>query len=237
MTTYTKSAVKGVSTVFIISLIAAFVGYLVRLVLAKNLSVSDFGLFYAIFSFLSLVGLFKSLGLDKSLAKFIPEFEHEKSDDRIKSAILYVAGVQVVTNAIIISAVYLSSSYLSTHFFHNPQAEPILRLLAVAFFIDSFVNVLKFAFQGFRKMGLFANIDLVRMVLILIVVLFGFRSGYDILSPVMAYMVVPIILILIFGHILLKKVFPGFRTARFILERSNVKRIFRYSTYIMAIEV
>src|SRR3989338_66067 len=77
--TYTKLAVKGAATILVISLIAAFLGYIVRVILARNLTVEDFGLFYAIFGFLSLIGLFKSLGFDKALAKFIPEFLGKKA--------------------------------------------------------------------------------------------------------------------------------------------------------------
>ena len=39
MTTYTKIAVKGAATILVISLIAAFLGYIVRVILAKNLSI------------------------------------------------------------------------------------------------------------------------------------------------------------------------------------------------------
>ena len=51
MESYTKSVVKGVSTVIFISMIAAFLGYLVRIVMARGLSIEDFGLFYSVFGF------------------------------------------------------------------------------------------------------------------------------------------------------------------------------------------
>ena len=84
MTNYTKFAVKGATTVLIISVLAAFSGYLVRLVLARSLSVEDYGLFYAVFAFLGLFGMFKTLGLDKALIKFIPEFMHKENNSFIK---------------------------------------------------------------------------------------------------------------------------------------------------------
>ena len=85
MPSYTKSAVKGATVVLIISLVAAFLGYIVRFMLARNLTVEEFGLFYAVFAFLGLIGIFKSLGFDKALVKFIPEFIHKKEKDFIKS--------------------------------------------------------------------------------------------------------------------------------------------------------
>ena len=122
MTTYTKFAVKGVITILIISILAAFLCYLVRVILAKNLSLEEFGLFYAIFAFLGMFGIFKSFGFDKALVKFIPEFMHKKEDNFIKSSIIYVALIQIITNSIIILVVYLLSDFLASYYFKNSQA-------------------------------------------------------------------------------------------------------------------
>ena len=67
MTNYTKHAIKGTIIVLVVSVLAAFLGYIARLVMARGLSVEDFGLFYAVFAFLALLGVFKSLGFEKSL--------------------------------------------------------------------------------------------------------------------------------------------------------------------------
>ena len=51
MESYTKFAVRGAATILVISLIAAILGYVVRVLLARNLEVEEFGLFYAVFAF------------------------------------------------------------------------------------------------------------------------------------------------------------------------------------------
>ena len=210
MENYTKFAIRGAAIVFAISIIAAFMGYIVRILLARNLSIEDFGLFYAVVSLLGLIGVFKSLGFDRALTKFIPEFESKGRNDLIKSSIIYVLAIQVVINTIVIAAVYLLSNYLSSHFFHNADAGFALKLMAIAFFIDSFTQVLKFAFQGFRKMWYFSFIDLVRMLLIICIILIGLKTGFGLKIPVYAYILTPLILTIIFGFIFVKKVFPQF---------------------------
>ena len=232
MSNYTKLAIRGTVIVLVISLFAGFLGYLVRLVLARNLSVEDFGLFNAVFAFLGLIGAFDSLGFDKALVKFIPEFQHENKKDFIKSSIFYVCAIMLVINIIIIMGVYLFSSYLSMNFFHSPKADIVLKLLAIAFFIDSFVMVIKFAFQGFKKMVYFSVIDVVRMTLILIIILVGIKMNYGLLGPVVAYAVTPLILLLIFGWILLKKVFPDFSASKFIFDMDMIKKISKYSIFV-----
>ena len=233
MTNYTKFAVKGTITVLVISLLAAFLGYLVRFILARNLTVEDFGLFNSIFAFLAMLGIFKSLGFDKALIYFIPKFKHENRNDLIKSSIIYSAVIQLITNFIVIIAIYLLSSYLSIKFFHSPKSDIVLKLMAIAFFVDSFVQILKFAFQGFKEMTYFSGIDLVRMLLILIIIIIGFKLNYGLLSPIIAYVITPLILIFIFGLILTKKVFPEFAKSKFILSKNALKRISKYSIFLV----
>lgn len=237
MTNYTKIAVRGAVTVFIISIISAFLGYLVRLTLARNLSVGEFGLFYAVFAFLGLLGLFKTFGFDKALIKFIPEFKIKKKNNQIKSSILFVVFTQLITNTIIIILVYLFANYLSMHFFHNTQASIVLKLMAIAFFIDSFVGVLKFTFQGFQKMALFAGIDLIRMILLLIIIFIGIKLNYQLLSPIIAYIIVPIFLMFIFIPVLLKNIFPKFTKSKFILDTKTFKTLSKYGILVMSATV
>ena len=237
MSNYTTSAVKGAATILVISLIAAFLGYIVRVILAKNLSIEEFGLFYAVFAFLSMFGIFKSFGFDRALAKFIPEFLHKKKKDSIKNSILYVAVIQLFTNSIIIIALYLLSDFLAFNYFQNNQAGIVLRLMAIAFFIDSFVSVLKFAFQGFKKMAYYSGVDLARMALITVIILIGFKLDYKLLSPISAYIIVPAILLVIFGWIFLKRVFPEFFASKFRIQKTLLKRISHYSVFMLATSV
>jgi len=230
---YTKIAVRGAATVFIISIIAAFLGYLARFIMARNLTVEQFGLFYAIFGFLALISIFKTLGFDKCLIKFIPEFYSQKKLNFIKSSIIYVSIIQLITNAFVIVIIYLLSGFLAMHFFRVEQADIILKYMAIAFFIDSFTAILKFSFQGFKKMFLFSLVDLIRMLLIVITLLIGFKKGFGIQSPVIAYILAPLILIIFFGWILVKYVFPKWSKTSFIKDKNLLKKLSKYSLFIV----
>jgi len=233
MVNYTKVAVKGAATVLVISVIAAFLGYLVRLVLARNLTLEEFGLFYSVFAFLAFLTIFKTFGFDRSIIKFIPEFQHSNRDDFIKSSMIYVSILLLITNIIVIILVYLLANYLSIHFFHNPGAGVVLKLMAIAFFVDTFVVVIRYSFQGFQKMTLFSGIDVVRMLLILIITSIGFKMNYGLFSPVAAYVIVPFILLFVFGPILLKKVFTRFKDSKLVMDSGLLKKISKFSFFIV----
>src|SRR3989338_9909899 len=117
MENYTKFAVRGAVTILIISLIAALLGYVVRVLLARNLEVEEFVLFYAVFAFVGIFGIFKSLGFDRALAKFIPELVHKKESSRIKNCIMYSAFIQLLTNFVVIIVIYLISDFLAVNYF------------------------------------------------------------------------------------------------------------------------
>jgi len=237
MENYTKRAFSGTFIVLTLTLLAAIIGYFVRFALARNLTVYDYGLFYSVFSFLGLLGIFKSLGFDRSLGKFLPEFLHKNNIDLIKSSIVYLSLVQLITNTIVILGIYFFSKYLALNFFHDPSSIILLKLMAIAFFIDNFAMNLKFIFQGFQKMGLYASLDFVRMVLILIFIHIGFKLNLHILSPVYAYIIVPILLIIVFYFIFIKYVFKKFKFAKLIFDKQEFKRISKYSLLTMIVSV
>ena len=69
---YTERIVKGSAWVFFIGVAATIIGYLLRIFLARTLTVTEFGLFYAVLAFLSFFYWFKELGIGSDLVKYIP---------------------------------------------------------------------------------------------------------------------------------------------------------------------
>lgn len=233
MTNYTKIAVKGASTIFGVSLLAGLIGYLVRFVFARNLTVEEFGLFYSVLSFLGMFVIFKSFGLDLALVKFIPEFQHKKQFDRIKSSIIFVAIFQVITNCIFLLAIYFLAGLLGKNFFKYENADVVLIWMTIATLIDSIVNVIKFSMQGFKEMHYYSGIDLIRMILILAISFFAFKLNLKFASPIIAYLIAPIIIIIIFGFILINKVFPEFRKSNVSIDKDLAKKLWHYGIFIM----
>ena len=96
MVKYTKHAVRGISHIFLFSLIGSFLSYLARIYLARNLTIAEVGLFFAVFTVFSFLELFKDFGLNSALTKYLSEFMVKKQFNKAKSAILCSAGMQVV---------------------------------------------------------------------------------------------------------------------------------------------
>ena len=96
MINYTRKTVRGAGLVFVFSIFAAALGYLTRLVIARNLTLEEYGLFYSIFALVMLFGLFKDFGPGAALAKFIAEFKVNKEFGKIKGIISISFGFQTL---------------------------------------------------------------------------------------------------------------------------------------------
>ena len=150
---------------------------------------------------------------------------------------MYATIIQLINNTIILGSVYFLSSYLSVHYFHSEKATVLLKLMLIAFYIDSLTLILKYSFQGFKDMINFSVIDLVRMILITAVLLIGFKLNAGILSPAIAYILVPIILLMVFGNILFRKTFPQFSKSKLVKDAKFFREMVRYGIHVMAVSV
>ena len=71
---YAKRAAKGGVSIFTFSIVGLLLGFILRTFLARNLSVTEFGLLYSVLAFMGLFSLFRDMGLNPALIKYIPEY-------------------------------------------------------------------------------------------------------------------------------------------------------------------
>ncbi len=228
MVNYTRRAVRGAATVFIFSILAGFLGYLVRILFARNLTVEEYGLFYAVLTLVGLITTFRGLGLGQALVKYIPEYLVKKKKDLVKSTIITVALLQFIIAVFITIILFLSADYLSLHYFHSSASSSIIKLLAIGFILVVFIDVLNYSFQGFQNMLYVALTNFSKMLVILIIAFFGFRLNLGLLAPTLAYMFYPVILFVIFYPVLTKKVFPQFCKIKTNFSKKLTKKLFKF---------
>ena len=111
---YKERAIKGIGWNFLLLILAAPIGYLVRMLYANEIPKLEVGLFYAVLDFCCMVAIFKDLGLSAALVRFIPKFLHEKRKDLVKSAIVSV-GILQSSVSLIITILIILLSLLSTN--------------------------------------------------------------------------------------------------------------------------
>jgi len=82
-----KAFIKNSTILTTYALISIPLGYAVRLLYANNLSIAEFGLFYALLNFFGFVGVFNDLGFSETQRYFIPRYLAKNEFHKVKAAI------------------------------------------------------------------------------------------------------------------------------------------------------
>lgn len=208
MSSVLKRIVKGASIVFAMTLLNSIFGFLVRIILARNLTLSDFGFFYAVIAFFGLVGLLKNLGINQAIIKYIPEFKAQKSFDKIKTSILFAFIFSIVSSAIVGSLLLYFSSEISAGYFKDPNVNAVFRVFLIFFVVQLLVTSINSMFNAFQRpllmsySGVFINLAFLLLVF--------FSDGMNINRVVWYYNGVHIT-VLITNFVLLLNVFNIFK--------------------------
>ena len=199
---------KGASITLLMSVLAALIAYVTRIVLARNLGPADYGLFSSVLTFILFFLFFRDLGLSSSLVKYIVEFRIHGRYDKIKTAITGVLSFQFASS-LLFGLVFLAlSGFLAQNYFKDPRAQTLIILLTVYVLFSIFFIVLKGIFNGFQRMFLFSSIEFAKNAIILLIVFVFFKLGFDIYAPVLAYVLVCPLLFLIY-------IFSAAKTSQF----------------------
>ena len=182
-----KRIIKGASYFFIFSILAAIAGYGLRFILARNLSVEDFGLFYAVFSFVLFFSLFKDLGMGSALAKFVAEYKAKKQFDHVKSLFVYISGMQLISVLLFALVIFFLRGFLAENYFHEARAVSLLVVILGWFVLITIQDAILFMFYGLQNFLIYSMRDFLKSFMPLIFVLLFLFFGFNYLSPAYAY--------------------------------------------------
>jgi len=210
---YTKTLVRGSGIVFVVAIVSAILGYLLRILLARNLTIEEYGLFYAVFAFVNVVASFRGFGVGQALIKYIPEYKLKAKYSLIKKGVLYYFFLQLISFIIILGVVFLFADKLAVDYFKDLNSTNLLFLLALSSVFVIFESVFHVLFLGYKKSGHYAFTTFFQMLLVVIVtfVLLRFEVGY--LSPAYGYLIASIISGITY-YFLFRKISPKFFEAK-----------------------
>lgn len=199
-----RNFIKESAIIFLIIGISYPIGYLIRLLYAKNLSVEEYGLFYAVMAFVGFFDIFRDVGLTEALMRYIPQFRVEKRPDKIKGGIAFVTIVQLTIGLIISLVIFLLSDWLAINFFKNPDAALVTKLIAGVYVINGFLDVITLSLVGLGKPRYKSMVDLMNSILTLVFSFIFFQFLKGVFVPSLAYFIVQICLVLIFLVVLIR---------------------------------
>ncbi len=202
--THFQRAVRGASFTLIVSILAAFVAYGTRIVLARSLGPTEYGLFYAVFSVVIFFLFFRDLGLGPAMVRYLTEFRLTGKTSRLKTVVLSVFTLQLGGSLLLALVLFLLADLLALYYFKDYRAALLLKVLLIYIFTSIFFTLSKYFFQGFQKIALFSSVELTKNLLVLTVFLMFWKFFPTPLAPALAYASMPVLLFLAYWPFLRK---------------------------------
>jgi O-antigen/teichoic acid export membrane protein len=172
MAKYFAKGFKGFVWVFILSILANLAGYATRAILARYLTVSEFGLFFAVFSFIEFLLLFVYFGYPSAITKFVAEYKAKKDHEKIRFALSHPTKHIITISVIVSLLVFFGADILATHYFKSASAVPLLHVFSFLLIGMAVVRSMQFVFRGFQdfaKLGWLIFVDRASFTIFVIV--------------------------------------------------------------------
>lgn len=207
---YKRHVIRSTVWLFTMSIFAAGFGYLTRLLLARNLTPTEFGLFYAVFALVGFFDGFMGIGVGTAAVKYIPEYRVKNDADAVRAAIGYYFWAQIFMYAVVAAGLLFASKYLATNYFKNESSLVILFILIAAFAFSILESLFTVLFQGYNKMIQYGFVNFFRALVLLSFVGSFLWMGFRGLAPAYAYLGLYICTPLVY-FLLSKKLFPIYK--------------------------
>ncbi|MEK6939051.1 MAG: flippase, partial [Nanoarchaeota archaeon] len=220
----TKEIIRGGLYITLGSIIAFIFSYLFRIVLAKNFSIEEYGLFYSIYNFITFFLPFVCLGLDQSSIHYIVKYKTEENYNKIKTVVASTFFFQLATNLLFILLIFIFSSYLENDYFHYENSGYYLKLMLILIFFNLLVSVSVEIIYGFQKTKVFSLYAPIQNFLYFILTICFMYFGRGLSSPFLAYIAATILLTIIFT-IFARKYFNFFQY-KIVQFRAITKELF-----------
>ncbi len=214
---YTKRAVRAFILVFVINIIAAFLGYLIRIVLARNLTVAEYGLFFSVFTLISLLSVFIGFGMIESLVKYIPEFLVRKKHDKIKNSIAITLIASLGSVAVLAIILILSSDFLAKNYFKVAFAKQVMIFFIIIMLFSNLRWIVRSIFQAFQRMTAYSIMYLTENILILALLLYFFAIKKNLYSVFYSHILAYVVILIVFSFVL-------FRVFNFFNHKLSLKK-------------
>jgi stage V sporulation protein B len=184
---YNTRVVKGVRLVFLVGLGASVLAYLLKVALARSLSLEDFGLFFAVFTLITFTNIFTDLGLRNASVKYVSEYVATKKHGQVTSTIVSSLTIQLILAVIIYAGFYLLAPWLAATYIRSTAATELIRVLALFVFTSLLFMNARSLLKGFQDVKWFVWADIIRLSTVLMFFV-GMYSSLGIFAAVYGYL-------------------------------------------------
>jgi len=146
-----QKVAKGTSIVLIGTLIVTFFGFISRILIARQWTQSDFGIFSLALSIISLFTVISILGLERGTTRNIAYYKGKKDYKKIPKIIASSIFTTLAASNIIAIILFFSSEAIAEGLFHEPALVAPLQIFSVAIPFSNLISILVSVLRGFNQ--------------------------------------------------------------------------------------
>lgn len=228
-----KFVKKGI-WLYIFSYIIAPMGYIVKIIVSQELSVSEVWVLYWIISLISMVTAYNDLWMSESINHFVPEYIQQKRYDKVKTIIAYAILAQMITWISIALFFFFWADFLASHYFKSSIAKEVMQIFALYFLWINIFEVIATFFMAIQNTFYNKIMDLWRMgVLVLFTLFLFFTWKWTIIGYSYAWIVWLFIGIFVAIFLFYKHYFKNYlRWEKIIWSKEMFYPIFKYALLV-----
>jgi len=184
---YTKVVVKGTFWFLLFSILSAGVFYLWRLMLTRELSTSDVGLFFAVFSFVNVITNMRELGASSAVVQLVAKYRTQGRWTLLRETLVWLLLWYAFLAAIFIAVVFIAAKPLSAYYFKDIDAVHLIYWLLLMAGFATIYSFLTVAFQGLREIRWYAMMPFAVGIAVLGMTGLLLRRGWGVDAPAAGY--------------------------------------------------
>jgi len=208
-----RKIAKGAGIVFIGTLIGRAFGYGSRMIIARFLGVSDYGLISLGFAALTMAAALAAIGLPSGVTRYISFYKGKEDKGRIKGTIISAIKMNFPVSIIFALLLFFGAGWISVHVFHDANLTPVLRIFSIAIpFLVLAQNLLS-ATVGFQEMRyqvytqqIFQEVFKLAGIVALVAL------GFGVIGAAWGWVLAIVLMPFVAFYFLEKKVFPIFNS-------------------------
>lgn len=209
-------------------MIGRILGLLATIILARNLSVAEFGIYNLLVGSVLILSVFTNTGLGSSLQRFVPEYMRTQQYPRLFKTFFFSQGYRAVAG-VIMAAVLIACFPVYASRFKLTEYFPAVVIFLAGYVVVCQLEFLQITFNGMLKQLLSSLTDVMYMALRLVGLLLVVLLGAGLVNVFVAELCAAGIVCVIMWSVFLTRVYRPLRPDHGLDQALERRRLARYS--------
>lgn len=133
---------------------SALISAIGAIILARVLGEANYGLYAVVLSAPSLIGLFRDLGINLAITRYVAKANAENRSDEIKQFLVTGLVLKTLLGTFLSLLCIALAPYLAANLFQRPYIAPLIEAVSFTILAQGLLNTATAAFTGVEKMHL-----------------------------------------------------------------------------------